>query len=540
MPFGLSDKASNRWTAGLIIAHIAALVFGLLGLLIAVPNPHLWADSEMGVRVYSWGMQYAGGSHIVFATAAMLLVGVRYLGLRRTSIFFAITCVISLSAELIGTTTGFPFGEYRYTSGLGYQILGEVPFTIPLSWFYMGLASYVLAIVLIGTGPGWKRPLASVFLGSILLTIWDLVLDPAMAHQQLDVRFWVWEQGGIYFDMPAQNFLGWILTGFLFIGLSRIVWGSDPPLTSGLVRVSFIIYLANLIFAMVISAAVGLWWPVLITVIIGVIPAAIALLAAEGWPDGEATDAHLRDDDTVQRVSRGVMTLGARLFLWRNSSAVRQDGLENIPASGPAILVSRHYHHLLDGCVLQTSVPRPIHIIAAIDWAETGQKRRFLETACRMARWPMVVRPDSQGAERFSDTERAALLRVAFRESVELLTSGRILVIFPEGYPTIDPHGARKASEDELLPFDPGFVSIVRAAERRSGFHIPLIPVGFNYSRASDAGWDIQMRVGAPIYLDTYSSESSLITDLTSRVQSLSEPEPVAVRGDVQHVTETS
>jgi len=56
------------------------------------------------------------------------------------------TLVFMLYVSLIrvnysGTSTGFPFGDYSYLSGLGYKITGLVPFTIP-SWFYMGFASY--------------------------------------------------------------------------------------------------------------------------------------------------------------------------------------------------------------------------------------------------------------------------------------------------------------------------------------------------------------------------------------------------------------
>ena len=54
---------------------------------------------------------------------------------------------ISLTAELMGTSTGFPFGAYHYTTGLGYKIAGLVPFTIPLSWFYLGLSSFLIARV---------------------------------------------------------------------------------------------------------------------------------------------------------------------------------------------------------------------------------------------------------------------------------------------------------------------------------------------------------------------------------------------------------
>ena len=53
--------------------------------------------------------------------------------------------LISLTSELLGTSTGFPFGHYSYLSGLGYKIAGLVPFTIPLSWFYVGCVSYLLA-----------------------------------------------------------------------------------------------------------------------------------------------------------------------------------------------------------------------------------------------------------------------------------------------------------------------------------------------------------------------------------------------------------
>lgn len=529
-----------RLTIGMIIGHVAALVFGLLGLLIAVPNPHLWADSEFGVRVYSWGMQYAGGSHILFAAVAMLLAGFRFLGTRRTVWFFAITCVATLSAELLGTTTGFPFGDYQYTSGLGFKILGEVPFTIPLSWFYMGLASYLLAIVLVGTGPGWRRPVGSILLGSTLLTIWDLVLDPAMAHQDLGVRFWVWDQTGIYFDMPAQNFLGWVLTGIVFMGLSRLIWGTEPRLNTGLIRIAYVIYLANLIFAMVISAAVGLWWPVLITIVIGVLPATIALIAAEGWSGGTSGRPSILDDDTVQRVARGVMTLGARIFLARSTSSLRVDGMSNIPATGPALLVARHYHHLLDGCSLQVSLPRPMHTLVAIDWVDSERQRSMLESACRMARWPMVIRPDADGARQFSEPQRTRILRDAFRQSAELLAEGRLLTIFPEGYPTIDPHGSRKPDPDTVLPFDPGFSAIARAAERVSGFRIPIVPVGFDYTKDSGDRWAIDLRVGAPVYLDSYADEESMIVDISRRVSALSAPDRSAVPSDSMTMTETS
>jgi uncharacterized membrane protein/1-acyl-sn-glycerol-3-phosphate acyltransferase len=533
-------RSHSRWVLILIIGHIAALSFGLAGLLIAVPNPHLWADSELGVRVYHFGMQYAGGLHILFATAAMLLVGVWFLGLRRTSIFLVLTVIVSLGAELLGTTTGFPFGDYRYTSGLGYKILDEVPFTIPLSWFYMGLASYVLALVLVGTSSGWRRPLAAVLGGSLLLTVWDLVLDPAMAHQALDVRFWVWDQTGLYFGMPAQNFLGWVAVGFVFIGLSRIAWGSDPPLESRLVRVSYVIYLANLIFAMVISGAVGLWWPVLITVLIGIVPATVALLIAEASAGDSGQSSGIREDDPVHRVAQRVMSIGAQMFLARDTREHSATGAENVPSTGPVVLAARHYHHLLDGCMLYIRLPRDVHILVTNDWATPGWRRSLLDLGCRVARWPVIVRPDSQRTQSMPDSARRSLIMRGFRDAVHLLEEGRALVIFPEGYPDIDPHGSPKSKDGEMLEFKSGFLRVVRAAERRIGESIPIVPVGFAYQRTDDHRWSIDLNVGEPRFRRDYPNENDLINDLRSHIEALSVPAHERATNQSTQLSETT
>src|SRR5690349_4922617 len=172
----------------LLVGHAAALIFGLGGMLIALPHPELWSSSEVGRQVFASGMQYAGSAHMVLGAAAMFVFSVAALGWRRTLIFFVIACGLSLSAELIGTGTGYPFGNYEYTTGLGYKILGRVPFSIPLSWFYMGLASFMLGALLT------RHPIWSVLCGAYLLTAWDLVLDPAMAHPDLALKFWIWHQ----------------------------------------------------------------------------------------------------------------------------------------------------------------------------------------------------------------------------------------------------------------------------------------------------------------------------------------------------------
>lgn len=261
--------------AGLLFfAHLFALVFGLIGMLVMIPNPQIWVGSPAGVQVFTWGMQYAGALHILLGAAAMAAIGVACLGWRRTFVFLAISTTLSLSAELFGTATGWPFGGYSYTTGLGFKILDRVPYTIPLSWFYMGFASYLLAGAIVGSRGLVPRATWSVLLGAWFLTVWDLVLDPSMAHESLPIKFWEWHEGGAYFGMPVQNFLGWFATGTVFIGLSRLLWSQDVGPDDVPAWIPLGVYAANLLFAMVISASVGLWIPIVAAILLGLVPAA--------------------------------------------------------------------------------------------------------------------------------------------------------------------------------------------------------------------------------------------------------------------------
>jgi putative membrane protein len=251
---------------GLLAAHVAALVFGLAGMLIALPNPQLWASSQLGREVFMFGMQYAGGLHIVLGAAAMLAYALAHLGARRAWTFLAVSIGVSLTSELIGTATGWPFGNYAYQDGLGWKVLGRVPFTIPLSWFYMGLASLVLAGRLLPfRGPRVAMlPALAVLGGAWLLMGWDLVLDPAMAHESLPIKFWVWSERGSYFGMPLKNLGAWFLTGLVFMGISVRLWGHRADLDELPIGLPLLLYLANMAFASVISWSVGLWEPILL------------------------------------------------------------------------------------------------------------------------------------------------------------------------------------------------------------------------------------------------------------------------------------
>jgi len=162
------------------------------------------------------------------------------LGGRLTVAFFAITAVTSWIFEEVGVATGLVYGPYHYTAALG-PWLGSVPILIPLAWFMMICVSYVAANLIldgrvVGT-PGTRAHLVGLaLLGALVVTAWDLLADPIFSGPT--VRAWVWEQGGPYFGVPIQNYLGWVVTAFVVFVLYRSLerrWGSRPvnPLIAG-------------------------------------------------------------------------------------------------------------------------------------------------------------------------------------------------------------------------------------------------------------------------------------------------------------------
>ncbi len=264
----------------LFVLHVSALAFGLGGLLIALPHPELWASSPTAGSVYTFGMNHGGAVQIIFGAAAMLAFGVYALGVRKTLIFFVVGTIVPLCAELLGTGTGWPFGGYSYTDGLGFKILGRVPYSVPLSWFYMGFASYLVAITISRSWRPKHQTWGAIVLGAWLLMAWDLALDPAMADASMPIRFWNWHETGPYFGMPLRNLAGWFGTALLFIGVSRAVWRAKPDPKRISAWLPFAVYTVNVLWAVALSLSASLWLAAAAALMLGLVPTSLALWAA--------------------------------------------------------------------------------------------------------------------------------------------------------------------------------------------------------------------------------------------------------------------
>jgi len=182
-------------------------------------------------------------------------------------------------------------------------------------------------------------------------------------------------------------------------------------------------------------------------------------------------------------------------------ASLRVEGLANVPASGPVMLVARHFHHLLDGSVLVRSIARPVHIVVGLDWTKDANERRWMERACRAAGYPIVLRPRTLGTrDGFAREELLRYTRAAMRDAVALLRAGRVVLVFPEGYPNVDPAFTEKTGDDAFLPFADGYRRMIAAAERDGVTRVAVVPVGFHYTRGER--WSIVARIGEPRFDD--------------------------------------
>jgi uncharacterized membrane protein len=50
-------------------------------------------------------------------------------------------------------------------------------------------------------------------IAAFVMTQWDVVMDPPEATIS---KAWIWHDGGAHFGVPISNYLGWLLTSWLF------------------------------------------------------------------------------------------------------------------------------------------------------------------------------------------------------------------------------------------------------------------------------------------------------------------------------------
>ncbi len=200
-------------TTGLLVAYSLLTFYSVMSLLAPLPRG-AFMPPLLTVLAFAFAFLHAG----------------QRLGWRSAAILLALCFGISLAFESVGVATGLVYGPYHYTGLLGPKFLGLVPYLIPLAWFMMMYPSMVMVESLFhdfepGKG-GWLSILRVAAVGGLVMTAWDLVMDPMMVK----IGYWVWDGPAstrLYFGIPLQNYWGWWLTSFVvfavFVGTARLI-----------------------------------------------------------------------------------------------------------------------------------------------------------------------------------------------------------------------------------------------------------------------------------------------------------------------------
>jgi putative membrane protein len=284
-------------------AHVALSGFSAIAFatFLVPPIPEFFRrPTNQAIMDFSY--RFGGQSTVVLGAIAAIAFLADAVGTRRTLQALAICFVLSFTAEAVGTVTGYPFGPYVYTERLGFLIAGLVPFNIPTSWFYLLVAGLGLCARLLPARDDGASKWWWAFVAALILTAWDLVMDPAMFRTE----HWLWQLPDLrgapawqrllgtdaYFGVPPANFLGWVLTGTLVArAMLAVIPPSDWVRQVGPHRFPWQLYAANGILPITICLRWGMAPAALAGIVAMGIPLALAWRAAPLAHRGEAAAA---------------------------------------------------------------------------------------------------------------------------------------------------------------------------------------------------------------------------------------------------------
>ena len=180
-----------------------------------------WALAVIGI---SRNMQLPvderwAGSGMLFleGVIALLWITIAY-SWKRAMRFALVVLPSAFLIELIGVTTGVPFGPYHYTNALVPTVVERIPAPITCAWLMIALGTLATAKWITQREARW----VIVPVAAILATVLDACLEPTAFHVK---AYWLWETSGQYYGIPAINFLGWLLVATIITTLAASALG---------------------------------------------------------------------------------------------------------------------------------------------------------------------------------------------------------------------------------------------------------------------------------------------------------------------------
>jgi uncharacterized membrane protein len=181
--------------------------------------------------------------YVFICLGVYLLLATWHLGGTRALAFLLAGYLMAWGAELCSITYGFPFGWYFYIPATRDRELwvAGVPLMDSLSYVFLAYASYTLALLALGPGPGGEKPFSlgaaaplpswrPWVLGAMLMVTLDVVIDPLalQGHRWFLGQIYGYPEPGVYFGVPLANFGGWLLVALALVGVLQYLATRRP------------------------------------------------------------------------------------------------------------------------------------------------------------------------------------------------------------------------------------------------------------------------------------------------------------------------
>jgi len=134
-----------------------------------------------------------------------LLAGIAPLVDRRAAAWLGGLTAYAYGIELLGVSTGVPYGEFEYGVALG-PTAGGIPLGLPIFFLPLVVNAYLLGALLLGE----RAESTAVRLGSVIALV--LALDAVLDPGAVALGFWRYAAGGAYYGVPLSNYVGWALS----------------------------------------------------------------------------------------------------------------------------------------------------------------------------------------------------------------------------------------------------------------------------------------------------------------------------------------
>lgn len=174
------------------------------------------------------------------------------------------------------------------------------------------------------------------------------------------------------------------------------------------------------------------------------------------------------------------------LFFYFKS--IKVHGLKYVKVDQPSLILANHQNALIDALLIATEWPRFCHFLTRAAVFKKSIVSKLLGSLNMM---PVYRIRD--GYSNLSSNNPI------FEHCTELLEKGENIVIFPEGSHNL----ARR-----VRPLSKGFTRIVfNTLEKHPEIDIQLIPIGFNFIKATEFGDSVVIKIGAAIHANHYQKD---------------------------------